>query len=186
MMQPRGNQPTDDQLTKHGQTLFYYLMKFSKLLLFTIITTFARADIQIFPVDEKKLPYQYSPANFDISPSNFKNTISNFDNSSSNFNNLSSNFENSPSNYENTKNGNRSIIVEEENKLIHYGYYVSTDNGVTNFFSVKGKRIFYSPKGSKGVYHGTKGFFCGVMAKIEGEMRLALTEQGMRVLLLPD
>ena len=58
------------------------------------------------------------------------------------------------------------------------------EKGLTNFFSTKGKRLFYSPKGSKGLYHGTKGFFCGVIAKVDGKLRLALTEQGQRVLLL--
>jgi hypothetical protein len=58
------------------------------------------------------------------------------------------------------------------------------EKGLTNFYSPKGKRLFYSPKGGKGLYHGTKGFFCGVIAKVDGKTRLALTESGQRVLLL--
>jgi len=58
------------------------------------------------------------------------------------------------------------------------------EKDLTNFYSPKGKRLFYCPKGSKGLYHGTKGFFCGVIAKVDGKTRLALTESGQRVLSL--
>jgi hypothetical protein len=144
------------------------------------------ADIVVFPADESKLPFQFSPKNFSLSSSNFDNSISNYDNSPSNYDNSPSNYDNSPSNFENTVSGDRSVLVEEGSKFIHYGYYVTNSGGVTNFYSTKGKRIFYSPKNSMGVYHGTKGFFCGVMARVEGKLRLVLTEQGVRALLLPE
>ena len=161
-------------------------MKTRVFLLATLLATVARADILVMAVDEKKLPYELSPGNYDLSPSNYDNSVSNYDNSPSNYDNSSSNYDNSPSNYENTVNGDRSILVEEERKLIHYGYYLTNGKGLTNFYSPKGKRLFYSPKGRNGLYHGTKGFFCGVIAKVQGKIRLVLTEQGLRVLLLGE
>jgi len=132
-----------------------------------------RADILVTNVVESQLPYSLSPQNYDMSPSNYKNSVSNYEYSPSNYNNSSSNYENSPSKYENTINGKRSILVEEKGKFYHQGYFVLNKVGVTNFYSTKGKRLFYSPKDSVGVYHGEKGFFCEVLAKFDGKVRLA-------------
>jgi len=161
-------------------------MKYKIILLVAILATIARANILVIAIEEKKLPYELSPKNYDLSSANYDNSVSNYDNSPSNYDNSSSNYDNSPSNYDNTVNGDRSILVEEEKKLIHYGYYITNKEGLTNFYSPKGKRLFYSPKGSMGLYHGTKGFFCGAIAKVQGKIRLALTEQGQRVLLLGE
>ena len=157
------------------------------LAIFLAITgTQIHADILVTNVVEGQLPYSLSPQNYDLSASNYKNSVSNYENSPSNYNNASSNYENSPSNYENTINGKRSILVEEKGKFYHQGYYVLNKDGVTNFYSPKGKRLFYSPKDSVGIYHGEKGFFCGVLAKFDGKVRLALTEKGQKVLLLAE
>jgi len=165
-------------------------MKTMKLIVTILLIAFAatvlRADIIVVRVDEKTLPYELSPKNYDLSPSNYDNSVSNYDNSPSNYDNSSSNYDNSPSNYDNTIKGDRSILVKEGQKMLHYGYYVTNKNGVTNYYSPKGKRLFYRPKGGKGLYHGKKGFFCGVVAKVDGEIRLALTEEGERVLLLGE
>jgi hypothetical protein len=161
-----------------------------KILLALLLTFFAvaraDADIIVTNVAESGLPYSLSPQNYDLSPSNYENSESNYENSPSNYNNSSSSYDNSPSNYENTINGKRSILVEENRKLLHIGYYVLNKDGVTNFYSTKGTRLFYSPKSSVGLYHGEKGFFCGVLAKIDGRPRLALTEKGQKVLLLSE
>ena len=156
------------------------------LFVFAVLTQPLVADIIVATVQENKLPYELSPNNYDLLPSNYGNSVSNYDNSSSNYDNASSNYDNAPSNYANTISGDRSILVEENGKFIHYGYYVTNKNGVTNYYSPKGKRLFFSPKGAKGLYHGEKGFFCGVIAKVGGKLRLVLTEQGERVLLLGE
>lgn len=145
-----------------------------------------RADIVVTNVVESQLPYSLSPQNYDLSPSNYKNSVSNYENSPSNYDNSSSNYDNSPSNYENTINGKRSILVRDKGKFYHRGYYVLNKNGVTNFYSTAGKRLFYSPKDSVGIYHGEKGFFCGVLTTFDGKSRLALTEKGQKVLVLAE
>ena len=151
-----------------------------------LIIVRANADIVVTNIVESSLPYSLSPQNYELSPSNYANSVSNYENSPSNYNNSNSNYENSPSNYANSTNGKRSILIDERGKLVRNGYYVLNDDGVTNFYSPKGKRIFYSPKASVGVYHGEKGFFCGALAKFDGKLRLALTEKGQKILLLSD
>ena len=146
----------------------------------------SNADITVTNIIESRLPYSHSPQNYELSPSNYENSVSNYENSPSNYNNSNSNYDNSPSNYANSVNGKRSILVEENGKSVHSGYYVLNSDGVTNFYSPKGKRLFYSPKASVGVYHGEKGFFCGVLTKFDGKLQLALTEKGQKVLLLSE
>lgn len=155
-------------------------------ILLSVAGAQVRADILVTNIVENLLPYSVSPQNYDLSSSNYKNSVSNYENSPSNYNNSNANYDNSPSNYENSINGKRSILVEEKGRLCHQGYYVLNKDGVTNFYSSKGERLFYSPKDSVGIYHGEKGFFCGVLAKFNGKVRLALTEKGQKVLLLAE
>ncbi|GAB7229679.1 hypothetical protein VrSk94_33710 [Vibrio rotiferianus] len=68
--------------------------------------------------------------------------------------------------------------MKENSKLYRVDYYVRADNGVTNFFSTSGKRIFYNPKKGVGVFHGKEGDYCGVLARIENKYQLVLTEIG--------
>ena len=156
------------------------------LAIFAIITFQAHADLVVANVKESALPYSLSPQNYDMSADNYKNSVSNYENSPINYNNSSNNYENSPSNAENTITGKRSILVEDGAKKIHSGYYVLNKDGITNFYSTKGVRLFYSPKDSVGLFHGEKGFFCGALGKIDGKTRLALTEKGQKTLLLAD
>ena len=142
------------------------------------------ADLPVALVSESSLPFSLSPAHFDNSPSNFDNSISNFDNSSSNVDNSESNFENSASNYENGPNGKRRLIYNEDGTSKFVGYYVAAKNGTTNFYSPSGKRMFYNPKKGFGVFGAKDGDFCGALVRVKGEISLALTEHGAKVLFL--
>jgi hypothetical protein len=144
----------------------------------------AQADLLISFVKESSLPYELSPRNYDNSSSNYDNSITNYDNSPSNYDNSESNYNNSPSNYKNGLNGNNRLIVEKGDKSYRVGYYVRTDNGLLNFFSIGGERLFYNAGKSVGVFHGKEGFFCGVLAWVEEKYQLALTEKGKQVLML--
>lgn len=144
----------------------------------------AAADLPIALIDERSLPYGLSPSNYDNSPSNYDNSISNYDNSPSNYDNSESNYDNSPSNYDNSRSGDRRLIYTEGNTPKFAGYYVRAKSGVTNFFSPSGKRMFYNPKKGRGIYGGKDGSFCGVLAWVDGKFSLALTESGLKLLIL--
>ena len=154
------------------------------LIMLSIVGSNVYGDLLIVTIKESELPFDLSPSNYDNSPSNYDNSVSNYDNSPSNYDNSPTNYENSSSNYKNGKNGDRRLLVEEGSSHFFVGYYVMNDNGVTNYFSVAGKRLFYTPAKASGVFHGGKGFFCGVLAKprFKNELRLMLTEQGQKVL----
>lgn len=144
----------------------------------------AAADLPIALVDESSLPYDFSPSNYDNSPSNYDNSISNYDNSSSNYDNSESNYDNSASNFDNSRSGERRLIYIDGSTPKYAGYYVRAKSGVTNFFSPSGKRIFYNPKKGPGLYGGKDGSFCGVLARVDGKFSLALTESGLKLLLV--
>ena len=141
----------------------------------------ALADLPIAFINEASLPYNYSPSNYENSESNYVNSISNYDNSSSNYDNSESNYTNSGANYENGINGSKRLIL---NGRTFIGYYVTAGNGTTNFFSTSGKRVFYLPKNGKAVFGGDSGEVCGVVATVNNQFSLALTEHGYRVLQL--
>ena len=144
------------------------------------------ADLVVVHIDEDDLPYSLSPQKYELSPSNYANSISKYENSPSKYSNSSTKYDNSPTKYDNTINGTRSILVEKDGRFYHTGYYVVNEDGVTNFYSRKGKRLFYSPKASVGLYDGEKGYFCGVLAKVSGKTKLVLTEKGQKVLMTAE
>ena len=144
----------------------------------------AFADLLVVPINESSLPYELSSTNYDNSPSNYDNSISNYDNSPSNYDNSESNYDNSASNYDNGRSGSKRLIFKDGGSLRFVGYYVSATNGIANFFSPSGKRMFYSPKKGPGVFAGKDGSFCGVLARVNGEYSLGLTEQGLKILFL--
>lgn len=152
------------------------------LLLLISIASVCNADLLVTFVRESSLPYQFSPSNYENSPSNYDNSVSNYDNSPSNYDNSESNYDNSPSNYDNSANGGSSLVLKENGRAFRVGYYVRADNGVLNFFSTTGKRLFYNPENGVAVFHGKKGFFCGVLGRVDGKYKLALTEKGEKVL----
>lgn len=144
------------------------------------------ADLPVVMIEESGLPYDLSPSNYDNSPSNYDNSISNYDNSPSNYDNSESNYDNSASNYDNGRNGTRRLVYKDGSSLKFIGYYVLAKNGTTNFFSPRGKRMFYNPKKGLAIFGGKDGTFCGVLARIKGDFSLALTEHGAKVLMLSD
>ena len=154
------------------------------IILSIFLSPLAYADLMVSFIDDSKLPYDFSPSNYDNSSSNYDNSVSNYDNSPGNYDNSESNYDNSSSNYDNGQNGDNRILLKEGSKLYRVAYYVRADSGVTNFFATSGKRIFYNPKKGVGVFHGKKGFFCGVLARVENEYQLVLTEAGRKTLLL--
>ena len=142
------------------------------------------ADLPIALVEESSLPYSFSPNNYDNSPNNYDNSINNYDNSTNNYDNSENNYENSSSNFDNSRSGERRLIYKEGGTPKFAGYYVSIKGGVTNFFSPKGKRMFYNPKKGSAVFGGTDGTFCGVLAKVNGVFSLALTDRGLKIFML--
>jgi len=166
--------------------------RFKPLLLILIVGVFVlfsfsnvrAADLPVVLIDERNLPYEFSPSNYANSPSNYANSVSNFDNSPSNFANSESNFDNSSSNFKNTINGKNRILQKRSGASYYVGYYVVASNGTINFFSANGQRMFYTPKAGKGVFGGNDGNFYGVLANVNGQLSLALTSTGMRLLQL--
>lgn len=159
-------------------------MRAFTFLIFLTFASIAQADLLVSFVKESSLSYDLSPSNYVNSSSNYVNSVSNYDNSPSNYNNSESNYDNSSSNHNNGASGDKRLILEENGKSYRVGYYVRVDNGVINFFSTKGKRLFYNPGKGVGIFHGEKGFFCGVLASVNGNYQLALTEKGTQVLML--
>ncbi|EFP7266703.1 TPA: hypothetical protein ACIDVL_004543 [Shigella sonnei] len=141
------------------------LLKVVLSLVLAMASGQALADLPIVLVDEARLPYDYSPSNYDISPSNY---------------------DNSSSNYDNSRNGNRRLIYSANGSRTFAGYYVIANNGTTNFFSTSGKRMFYTPKGGRGVYGGKDGSFCGALVVINGQFSLALTDNGLKIMYLSN
>ncbi len=161
------------------------MMKFIGILLLLSATLCARAgDLIVIQINESQLPYEFSPSNYENSASNYDNSISNYENSSSNYENSPSNYANSSSNYENGLSGKKRLLVKNGASLKFVGYFVSGTNGITNFFTPSGTRIFYNPKKTPAVFGGLDGIFGGVIAEVKGDLSLVLTEHGMRRLLL--
>ncbi|ENP6593468.1 hypothetical protein ACD052_004581 [Shigella flexneri] len=134
------------------------LLKVVLSLVLAMASGQALADLPIVLVDEARLPYDYSPSNYD----------------------------NSSSNYDNSRNGNRRLIYSANGSRTFAGYYVIANNGTTNFFSTSGKRMFYTPKGGRGVYGGKDGSFCGALVVINGQFSLALTDNGLKIMYLSN
>jgi len=147
-------------------------LKFLLALAASLVCSSALADLPVALIDESSLPYNLSPSNYDNSPSNYDNSESNYDNSASN--------------YDNGRSGERRLIYKDGGSPKFAGYYVAAKNGTTNFFSPRGKRVFYNPKKGRGIFGGKDGTFCGVLAQVNGELSLALTERGAKILLLSE
>lgn len=157
-------------------------MKFFLSLLIVISTTIfpsiSYADFFILLIKESDLPYSLSSNQYSNSSSNYSNSISNYSNSSSNYNNSSSNYDNSPNNYENGKNGKQRLLFQQDGQVYFVGYYVFTDDGLINFYSPDGDRLFYSPADIDVLFDGEKGDFCGAIVLNNNQPTLAITEKG--------
>jgi hypothetical protein len=136
------------------------------------------ADLKIIVADESDLPFALSPLRFSNSPSKFSNSVSKFSNSPSKFSNSPSKFDNNPSNIDNSQSGNRRLLLEKKGSFFYIGYYVWGDDGLINFFSSNGKRLFYSPSETDALFCSEDGEFCGTLAVLKDEKVLVLTEKG--------
>jgi len=136
------------------------------------------ADPEVVIVKESELPFELSPSKFSNSPSKFSNSVSKFSNSPSKFSNSPSKFDNSPSKFANGESGDRRLLLEQGGTYFYVGYYVWGDDGLINFFSPKGVRLFYSPSETDAVFGGENGEFCGTLATFKGAKVLVLTEKG--------
>ncbi|MBR9807341.1 MAG: hypothetical protein GYB49_08980 [Alphaproteobacteria bacterium] len=135
----------------------------------------AFGDVTAIIVDPSSLSYEMAPTNYANSPSNYNNSSTNYANSSSNYGNASSNYDNSKSNYKNGKNGSRRILTEDNQ---YVGYYVTNDDGVTNFFGRDGQRFGYNPSGETSAVFYTKGnLWCGVIASYQNQLALGLSQK---------
>ena len=137
-----------------------------------------RADLVIVLANESDLPFSLSPSDFSNSPNKFSNSISKFSNSTSKFSNSSAKFENSPSKSENGKNGERRILRESDGSYYYLGYYVRNDEGLINYFSSDGERLFYTPPETGALFSSDNGEFCGTLAILKDELVIVLTEKG--------
>ena len=142
------------------------------------VPTTVIADLNVIVANESDFPFALSPSKFSNSPSKFSNSVSKFSNSPSKFSNSSSKFDNSPSKFDNGKSGNRHLLLEKEGSYFYIGYYVWGDDGLINFFSSDGKRLFYSPSETDALFGGEDGEFCGALAVLNDENVLVPTEEG--------
>ena len=136
------------------------------------------ADLEVIVADESDLPFALSPSKFSNSSSKFSNSLSKFNNSLSKFSNSPSKFDNSPSKFDNSRSGNRRLLLAKEGSYFYIGYYVWGDDGLINFFSSGGKRLFYSPSETSALFGSENGEFCGTLAVLKDEKVLVLTEKG--------
>ncbi|WP_206422900.1 hypothetical protein [Photobacterium sanguinicancri] len=140
------------------------------------------ADLEVILANESDLPYELSPSKYSNSSSKYSNSISNYSNSGSKYSNSSTKYDNSPSKYSNGKSGNQRLLLKKEGDYFHIGYYVWGEEGVINFFSSSGERVFYSPPETGAIFDGDKGEFAGSMATIKGGKVLVVTEKGQLAL----
>ena len=136
------------------------------------------ADYEILLAKESDLPFQLSPSKFSNSPSKFSNSVSKFSNSPSKFSNSPSKFSNSPSKHSNGSSGDHRLLLKRDGQFYYVGYYVWSDDGLLNFFSSEGTRLFYSPPDTGAIFDGEDGEFCGTLASYEGQDVLVITEKG--------
>lgn len=147
-----------------------------------LLTQLAYADLEVAFISESSLPYEYSPANYSNSNANYSNSIANYSNSSANYNNSTANYSNSSA--KNSSNGSNRLLVAKGSSYYDVGYYVKNSDGLTNFFSRKGERIFYNPVKGFGIFDSQNGTFNGVLALVGNEFKVVLTESGQKTLLM--
>ncbi len=138
------------------------------------VTTPAKANFVVVPIQASGLAYDLSPNNYDNSPSNYENSSSNYNNSASNYDKSPMNYDNSATNYDNGPSGKRRLLLENGR---HIGYYNFSKKGVLNLYSQSG-RVAYMPSGGK-----TQSFFlsegsgwCGTIGNANGQTVIGMTQ----------
>lgn len=140
------------------------------------------ADLEVILANESGLPYALSPSKYSNSSSKYSNSISKYSNSGSKYSNSSSKYDNSPSKYSNSKSGNQRLLLKKDESYFYIGYYVWGDEGLINFFSSSGDRVFYSPPETDAIFEAEKGEFAGSIATLKDAKVLAVTEKGQLAL----
>ena len=147
-----------------------------------LLSRTASADIEAILAAESDLPYSLSPSKYSNSSSKYSNSISKYSNSSSKYSNSSSKYDNSPSKYSNSKSGNQRLLIKKGERYFYIGYYVWGDEGLINFFSSNGERLFYSPPETDAIFDGENGEFSGSLASLKDTNVLIVTEKGQLAL----
>jgi len=155
-----------------------------KALFFVIaasISSFAYADVSTIIVDPSSLSYDMSPTTYSNSPTTYSNASTTYANSETTYSNAATTYANSKNTYGNGKNGSKRILTQDNQYL---GYYVTNDDGVTNFFGQNGKRFGYNPAGDTTAIFYTKGKqWCGVIGSYQNQTVLGLSQKCYYLLL---
>ena len=142
----------------------------------------ANADLEVILAEEFDLPYALSPSKYANSPSKYSNSLSKYSNSKTKYSNSSAKYDNSPSKSSNSPSGSQRLLLKQGNSYFYIGYYVWGDEGLLNFFSPAGDRIFYSPPETDAIFDSEEGEFAGALARIRDESVLVVTEKGQLAL----
>lgn len=170
-------------IRKRARMKIKYLKNLIAIYIFLLLSPVAWADLVVITANEADLPYSLSSSKYANSSSKYSNSISKYSNSSSKYSNSSSKYKNSPSNYKNGESGDRRLLIGESGSYFYIGYYVMNDDGVINYFSPNGERLFYTPPETGALFHGERGHFCGTLATLNDELVLVLTEKGQMTFL---
>jgi hypothetical protein len=146
------------------------------------LSSSALADLEVILANESGLPYALSPSKYSNSSSKYSNSISKYSNSGSKYSNSSSKYDNSPSKHSNGKSGDQRLLLKKDGNYFYIGYYVWGDEGLINFFSSSGERVFYSPPETDAIFEGDKGEFAGSIATLKDAKILIVTEKGQLAL----
>ena len=131
------------------------------------------ADIKIILIDESELPFSLSPNRFTNSPNRFTNSPTRFSNSESRFTNSPTRFSNTPNKFSNGPSGTNRLLADGDR---YVGYYVPTDDDITNFFSSDGERIAFNPslEETQSLFHSSETEWCGTFLSEDGKRVLGL------------
>lgn len=157
-------------------------MKYAIAGILLALSSSALADLEVILASESDLPYALSPSKYSNSSSKYSNSISKYSNSGSKYSNSSSKYDNSPSKHSNGKSGNQRLLLKKDVSYFYIGYYVWGDEGLINYFSSSGERVFYSPPETDAIFEGEKGDFAGSIATLKDTRVLAVTEKGQLAL----
>lgn len=138
----------------------------------------AQADLLVVAVEQGSLPASLSLHSLKNSPHSLDNSVHSLSNSVHSLDNSPHSLDNSRHSRDNGKSGSRRLLAKQDGDYNYVGYYVAADSGVTNFYSVEGERLFYSPSGTEAVFSSEEGDFSGGLASLDGETVLALVETG--------
>ncbi|KGJ02431.1 hypothetical protein IT41_17510 [Paracoccus halophilus] len=121
----------------------------------------ALADAPLFVLDQTQLPFDLGPGAPQNSPARQSNSPNAAANSAASAANRATTYANSPANPANEKR----VIFTADGSVI--GYYAPNGSGTLNLFDLNGRRVAYSPRGSKSVF-SSDGRWCGTVAAADG------------------